>query len=73
MPRKIRELKKDLKQAGFVNIPKRGKGSHSYWEHPNYSKPVILSDKDGADAKSYQEREVAKAIDAVRESNEGEI
>jgi len=40
-PRKIRELKQDLKQAGFVNVPKRGKGSHSYWEHPNYSQPVI--------------------------------
>jgi len=71
MPRKIRELKQDLKQAGFVNVSKRGKGSHSYWEHPNYSQPVILSDKDGADAKPYQEKAVAKAIKAVRKNNEG--
>ena len=71
MPKKIRELKQDLKRAGFINITKRGKGSHSYWEHPNYSKPVILSNKDGADAKAYQEREVAQAIKAVRKENEG--
>ena len=71
MPRKIRELKKDLKRAGFVNIPKRGKGSHSYWQHPNYAKAVILSNQDGADAKPYQEKEVAKAIKAVKGNNEG--
>ncbi|MFB6276199.1 MAG: type II toxin-antitoxin system HicA family toxin [Halothece sp.] len=66
MPRKIRELKQDLKQAGFVNIPKRGKGSHSYWEHPHYPKPIILSNKDGDDAQPYQEKQVAKAIEAVK-------
>ncbi len=71
MPRKIRELKKDLKRAGFTNIPRRGKGSHSYWEHPKCPEPVILSNKDGADAQPYQEKEVARAIKTVRRNNEG--
>lgn len=29
MPRKVRELKRDLAKAGFEELTKRGKGSHS--------------------------------------------
>ncbi|WP_322743355.1 type II toxin-antitoxin system HicA family toxin [Sphaerospermopsis aphanizomenoides] len=32
MPNKIRELKKMLKKAGFIERP--GKGSHTNWTHP---------------------------------------
>lgn len=54
MPKKVRELKQMLQKAGFSLLPKRGKGSHSYWIHPLLSKPVVLSGKDGKDAKPYQ-------------------
>jgi antitoxin HicB len=35
MPRKIRELRRDLAGEGFKLLPKRGKGSHTLWEHPS--------------------------------------
>ncbi len=49
--KKVRELKNILQKAGFVLLPKRGKGSHSYWLYPLLTTPVILSGKDGSDAK----------------------
>jgi predicted RNA binding protein YcfA (HicA-like mRNA interferase family) len=59
MPRKIRELIRDLKKAGFVN--RGGKGDHRNFEHPNGGR-VTLSGNAGDDAKPYQEREVERAI-----------
>ena len=49
MPKKIAELKKILKKAGFQKLP--GKGSHTNWTHPLYSGKVTISGKDGNDAK----------------------
>ncbi len=43
MPKKIGDLKRILQKAGFTLLPKRGKGSHSYWIHPLLSKPVVIS------------------------------
>ena len=60
MPRKIRELVRDLKKSGFTN--RGGKGSHRNFEHPKGIR-VTLSGQLGADAKSYQEREVQRAIE----------
>ena len=61
MPRKLRELRADLRKAGWQ--PVRQKGSHQTWEHPLLpSDPIGLSGNDGRDAKPYQEREVADAI-----------
>ena len=60
MPRKIRDLIKDLENAGFVN---RGeKRSHRKFVHPKVSKAVILAGQLGADAKHYQEKAVKAAI-----------
>ena len=67
MPRKVRQLKADLKKAGFVELPERGKGSHTVWEHPLMPKPVVISGHDGDDAQPYQERDVREAIRAVAE------
>lgn len=53
MPKKIRELKQMLQQAGFELIPKRGKGSHTVWKHPQYQGSITLSGKDGQDAQVY--------------------
>lgn len=62
MPRKVRELIRDLEQAGFVD--RGGKGSHRNYEHPSGGR-VTVSGQSGDDAKPYQEREVRKAIEEV--------
>jgi len=70
MPRKIRELKADLRRAGFVSDSKRGKGSHSVWRHPAVSEAeVTLAGHDGDDAQPYQEREVRRALEEASQSS----
>jgi predicted RNA binding protein YcfA (HicA-like mRNA interferase family) len=59
MPRKIRQLIKDLEEAGFIN--RGGKGSHRNFMHPN-GIIITISGKLGADAKYYQEKEVELKI-----------
>ena len=66
MPRKIRELVKDLTDAGFYEIPGAGKGSHRKFAHAKYNGAVTLSGKSGNDAKRYQEKQVKQAIEAVQ-------
>ncbi len=61
MPPKIKHLIQDLKQAGFVN--RGGKGSHRNFVHPKVGNPITISGKLSADALSYQERDVKKAIE----------
>lgn len=56
-----------LQRAGFTLLPKRGKGSHSYWIHPLLTKPVVLSGKDGGDAKPYQEQQVNAALKKLKQ------
>ena len=64
MPKKIRELKAMLSKAGCVNEP--GKGSHTKWKHPLINRKIILSGKDGTDAKSYQDKEVMNLLQDIR-------
>jgi predicted RNA binding protein YcfA (HicA-like mRNA interferase family) len=64
MPRRLRQLIQDLVKAGFV--ARGGKGSHRNFRHPSGVK-ITLAGNLGADAKAYQERDVATAI---RESAE---
>ncbi len=54
MPRKIRELIKDLRAAGFDEIPGGGKGSHRKFVHERYAGAITLSGQSGDDAKPYQ-------------------
>ena len=61
MPKKIKELIGELEKAGFVN--RGGKGSHRNFIHPLVTKPVVLSGNTGDDAKKYQEKAVATAIE----------
>ncbi len=63
MPKKIRELIKELKQAGFIN--RGGKGSHKNFRHPS-GVLLTLSGKTGDDAKPYQEKLVKQKIKEVR-------
>ncbi|AFZ15346.1 hypothetical protein Cri9333_4566 [Crinalium epipsammum PCC 9333] len=72
MPKKVRELKQMLHKAGFILLPKRGKGSHSYWLHALLSKPVVLSGKDSNDAKPYQEKDVIAAIEELEQLQQGD-
>jgi predicted RNA binding protein YcfA (HicA-like mRNA interferase family) len=65
MPRKIRDLIKDLETAGFVK--RAGKGSHRKFVHSRVAKPVIVSGNLGDDAKHYQERAVAAAIEESKQ------
>jgi predicted RNA binding protein YcfA (HicA-like mRNA interferase family) len=68
MPRKKRQLKQDLHKAGFVEIKRRGKGSHSVWKHPDVpGVTAILSGQDGDDADGSEERHVAAKIAEVRQ------
>ena len=61
MPRKIRDLIRDLEQAGFVN--RGGKGSHRNFTHPKVAKPVVISGQLGNDAQHYQEKAVKVAVE----------
>jgi predicted RNA binding protein YcfA (HicA-like mRNA interferase family) len=65
MPRKIRDLIQDLKNAGFYEIPGGGKGSHRKFIHVQYAGAVTVSGKSGDDAKPYQEMQVQKAMEKV--------
>jgi len=69
MPRKVRELKAQIKREGFVYLPKKGKGSHERWRHPLLAKTLTISGKDGDDAPRYLEKQVAQLLeelDAIR-------
>jgi len=63
MPRKVRQLIADLEEAGFVN--RGGKGSHRNFTHPKGLR-VTVSGPAGDDAKHYQERDVRRALKAVK-------
>lgn len=60
MPKKIRQLISDLKDAGFA--VDRQKGSHRQFKHENFRGLITLSGGDGNDARHYQEKQVAEAI-----------
>jgi predicted RNA binding protein YcfA (HicA-like mRNA interferase family) len=60
MPRKIRELIRDLERAGFRN--RGGHGSHRNFVHPKVANGVTLSGNSGDDAQAYQESAVRRAI-----------
>ena len=64
MPPKIRDLVSELERAGFVN--RGGKGSHRNFTHPKGPR-VTMSGNPGDDAKPYQERDVRRALAAVKE------
>ncbi len=60
MPRKLRELIRDLEVAGFVN--RGGKGSHRNFVHPNVKKPVVLSGNTGSDVIIIKKKRLKKHL-----------
>lgn len=69
LPKKIKALIADLRKAGFVQI-RGGKGSHRKFTHVRFKGGVTLSGKDSSDAKPYQEKQVARAIESVSHEND---
>ena len=63
MPRKIRQLIKDLEPAGFIN--RGGKASHRNFLHEKGVANTI-SGKIGDDAKPYQEKLIKQKIEVVK-------
>jgi len=61
VPPKVRDLIRELTQAGFLD--RGGRGSHRNFVHPRVRKPVTLSGQPGEDALRYQERAVRLAIE----------
>jgi predicted RNA binding protein YcfA (HicA-like mRNA interferase family) len=62
MPRKLRELRPDLRKAGFVLA--RQRGSHQVWQFPEIDDAeIVLSGGDDDDAKPYQERDVKRIVE----------
>ena len=67
MPRKVRQLRADLRRAGWD--VDRQTGSHQIWKHPLVpGVEVNLAGQDGADAYRYQERDVREAVRLAREA-----
>lgn len=60
MPKKVREIKKMLSQAGFYM--REGKGSHSNWKHPQLETIVTIARRDGEDAPRYLEKLVQESL-----------
>jgi hypothetical protein len=67
MPRKLRQLRAELRQAGW-HVDRQSGTSHQIWIHSLIPElEVNLAGQDGKDAKHYQERDVREA---VRRANE---
>jgi len=66
MPRKIRQLISDLKQAGFTLD--RQKGSHRQFKHSEWQGVITISGGEGDDAQRYQEKQVTQAVAQARKS-----
>jgi len=65
LPKKVRELKKALIEAGFT--ARQGKGSHSVWSHSLVSRAIVIARQDGADAPKYLEQQVKAALKQLEE------
>lgn len=61
MPRKIRDLIKDLRKAGFTLVP-GGKGSHRKFHGKGGKIVMIIPGRDGDDAQPYLERQIQEKI-----------
>jgi predicted RNA binding protein YcfA (HicA-like mRNA interferase family) len=65
VPRKIRDLLKDLRKAGFVLVS-GGKGSHRKFSANDGQVVTIIPGRDGDDAKPYLERQVQDKINEIK-------
>lgn len=68
MPRKVRELRADLRTAGFQQRPVSS--GHTVWVHPLVAGHVSVSGRDGDDALSYQEKDVRTYVAKARQAEQ---
>lgn len=61
MPRKIRDLLRDLRKAGFILVD-GAKGSHRKFQAKAGKIVMIIPGREGDDAKPYLERQVQEKI-----------
>ena len=62
MPRKLRQLRADLRRAGW-RVSRQSGTSHEIWKHPLLpGERVNLAGNDCADAKPYQENDVRRKV-----------
>lgn len=61
MPIKIRELKAMLNKANFIQLKRKGKGSHCQYFHQGL-KLVTICGHDGDDAPAYLIKQVKQAV-----------
>lgn len=67
MPRKIRQLKADLRRAGAQLDSEVG--DHEKWKHPLVRDLYVeLAGKDSADAKPYQEKQLRELLRRIAEA-----
>lgn len=67
MPRKLRQLRNDLRHAGCYKI-RHNKGSHEHWGHGLLSDTLTLAGADNKDAQHYQEEDVRDFLQRVAEA-----
>jgi predicted RNA binding protein YcfA (HicA-like mRNA interferase family) len=68
VPRKLRQLKTDLRRAGASIV--RQRGSHTTWQHPDIPGVLVeLAGQDGDDAQPYQERDVRAALQRIADAH----
>lgn len=72
VPRKMRQLRADLKRAGFVELQGRGKGDHTAHRHPLVEHTYIMDGANGDDAKPYQEKDVRAALTQLADAKRKE-
>ena len=71
MPRKIRQLKAELRKAGVYQVSQEG--SPTKWKHPLVPTSTLsLSGHDGDDAKPYQEKHVCDLLQQIAEKRRSE-
>ena len=66
MPRKERDIRRDLRKAGFSERPR--KCDHTIFSHPLVPNPVSVDGRDGADAERYDERNLREALATLEAS-----
>jgi len=66
MPRKLRQLRADLRKAGYRHD--HSTGDHEIWKHPLVPGHVNVAGADGKDAQPYQEKAVREAVQTAREA-----
>lgn len=64
VPRKVRELRADLRRNGFTE--RKVSSGHTVWEHPALPGHISVSGGDGNDALPYQEKAVKESVRAAR-------